>query len=101
MSEKILIIPNEETMDLLPGYLERRKTELTTLDAALAGQDFRQLATVGHNVKGTAGSYGIPVLGELAEALHTGAVAQNEEGCRQALAAYRSYLLRLEVGDPA
>lgn len=97
MSEKIILTPDEETADLLPGYIERRKTELNDLRAAVAAADFARLATVGHNVKGTAGSYGAPELGLLAEKIHVAAVEKDGEGCRAAVEAYGAYLVRIEV----
>lgn len=99
--EKIIIVPNEETVDLLPGYVERRRKELTEIGQAIEAHDFTSLATFGHNVKGTAGSYGIPGLGAFAEELHTAAVNKNNEGCRKAFEGYRDYLARVEVAEIA
>lgn len=99
MSEKIILTPDEETADLLPGYIERRKTELRDIQAAVEAADFDKLATVGHNVKGTAGSYGAPDLGLLAEKIHAAAVEKDGAGCRAAVEAYGAYLLRVEVAS--
>jgi HPt (histidine-containing phosphotransfer) domain-containing protein len=99
--EKIVITPNEETVDLLPGYIDRRRIELAVVEKALAAHDFAGLATIGHNVKGTAGSYGISGLGEFADQLYTAAVNKNHEACRLAFEGYREYLARVEVGEMA
>jgi len=97
--EKIIITPNEETADLLPGYVDRRRAELKDLNAALTANDFTKLATLGHNIKGTAGSYGIPGLGEFADALHTAAVNADAPGCAEAVRGYAEYLARVEVAE--
>ncbi|RZA09789.1 MAG: Hpt domain-containing protein [Proteobacteria bacterium] len=99
--EKIIIVPNEETVDLLPGYVDRRRAELAEVERALSAEDYNRLATVGHNVKGTAGSYGIPGLGDIAEEIHTAAVNKNRDECARAIGAYRDYLLRVEVAEMA
>jgi HPt (histidine-containing phosphotransfer) domain-containing protein len=99
--DKIIITPDEETADLLPGYVERRRAEVAEIEKALALPDFTRLATMGHNIKGTAGSYGIPGLGEFAEQLHTAAVNGDLTGCHEALAGYKSYLARVEVAEIA
>jgi HPt (histidine-containing phosphotransfer) domain-containing protein len=98
VNQKIIIVPTEETEDLLPGYLERRRSEVITMEEALLQKDFQALTTFGHNVKGTAGSYGLPQLGDLADEVHSAALEKNELACRQTLAAYRNYLERVELG---
>lgn len=58
---------------LLPGYLERRDAELVTFNALLASEDFDQIRTMGHNLSGSGGAYGLQELTEIGRRIETAA----------------------------
>ena len=48
--------------EIVPGYLADRRKELPEMMALPAASGFERLASLGHNIKGTGGSYGFPEL---------------------------------------
>lgn len=63
-------------ISLVPGYLDRRSEDLSLLRKFLTGEaSIETVATIGHNLKGTAHSYGFSRLGELGAALEEAANA--------------------------
>ena len=55
--------------ELRVGYLDHRRAELATLDAALRNADFSALQKAGHNLKGTGSAYGFSELTDIGRAL--------------------------------
>ena len=60
--------------EVLERYLNRRMDDLANGRAALQKQDWKTLLTIGHQLRGTAASYGFPKFGEI------GAVIEIEAG---------------------
>lgn len=81
--------------DLLPGYIARRHEELVRLQAALDEHDYATLRTVGHNLHGSGGAYGLPRLSELGKALESCARARDADGVAAVLAQMRQFLAAL------
>ncbi len=79
----------EESVDtsvisLVPDYLSRRSEDLAALRAFLDGRgSIRTVAKIGHNLKGTAFSYGFPRMSELGEALEDAARAKRIDRIRE------------------
>lgn len=69
--------PTDTTViSLIPDYLRRRSEDLSVLRKFLSGKaSIETVATIGHNLKGTAPSYGLPGIGELGAALEEAANA--------------------------
>ena len=62
---------------LVPGYLSNRATDLQRMRDALAAKDFPALRKLGHNLRGSAGAYGLPPLSEIGGRIEDAAVAQD------------------------
>jgi DNA-binding response OmpR family regulator len=67
------------------GYLERRRADLGNLQALLARGAHHELRIIGHNLKGTAGSFGFPDLGARGAELEEAAASDDEAGERRAV----------------
>jgi HPt (histidine-containing phosphotransfer) domain-containing protein len=78
--------------EIVPGYLDARREELPEMMKLLAASGFERLASLGHNIKGTGGSYGFPELTRMGAAL--------EHSAKQADAAALSTQLIQRVGVP-
>ncbi len=59
--------------EIIPWYLETRRTDLQACTAALAAGDFDRIRTLGHNLRGTGGGYGFPKLSEIGESIESAA----------------------------
>jgi CheY-like chemotaxis protein len=73
----IVIELDDEAAALVPAFLENRCAELAVLDRALARAEFETLLRLGHNLRGSGGSYGFPRMSELGEQLEHAAKAQD------------------------
>lgn len=78
--------------DLLPGYLARRREEILTLNDALERQDFESLRTIGHNLHGSGGAYGLPRMSELGKKLENAARLHDSESIQGTLREMKAYL---------
>lgn len=78
---------------LVPDYLKNRAADLQKLEAALAASDFAVLRKIGHNIRGSAGAYGLPPLSEIGARLEDAAVRQDLGALAPAIDAMRQFLL--------
>ena len=62
---------------LAPRYLRNMRKELAALEAACAAGDFATLQRIGHNLRGTGGSFGFPRITELGTAIEQAAKQQD------------------------
>lgn len=60
-----------------PQFLQNRRQDVVSLRAALAVEDFEAMRTIGHRIKGLAGSYGYAAIGDIGHAIEQAAVARN------------------------
>jgi two-component system sensor histidine kinase/response regulator len=58
-----------DVSDLIPSYLERRTQEIDQMNEYITKNDLKNLVRVGHQLKGSAKSYGFEELGELGNQL--------------------------------
>jgi PAS domain S-box-containing protein len=86
---------------LIPGYLAARREELPQMIEMLAVSDFRSLATLGHNLKGSGASYGFPDLTRIGIALENSAKQMEPLGLGTQLAELREYLGQAERKETA
>jgi HPt (histidine-containing phosphotransfer) domain-containing protein len=79
-------------LPLLPEYLRNRDGDLAKLDAALAAGNFPVLRKLGHNLRGSAGAYGLPPLSDIGARLEEGAVRRDAAAVAAAVAEMRVFL---------
>ncbi len=69
---ELAVTPKKDPMDvtdLIPAYLERRSQEIIQMNDLLEKNDYRMLKRIGHQLKGSAKSYGFEDLGNLGSEL--------------------------------
>lgn len=84
--------------ELLPGYLARRREELVRLDEALRQGNFKVLRTIGHNLHGSGGAYGLPRISELGRALEQAAREEDAQSCGAVLTELDTFVNSLSAG---
>ena len=87
--------------DLVCQFVDGLSERLETMLQAIHTQDFEQLLTAAHQLKGSGGGYGYPVLTQLAAELEQKARANSLEGCQAALAEIERTCARVVVGSEA
>ncbi|MGQ0587502.1 MAG: Hpt domain-containing protein [Gammaproteobacteria bacterium] len=82
---------------LVPGYLKNREQDLGKVEQALAAKDFAALRKLGHNMKGSAGAYGLPPLSEIGARIEDAALAGDAAAIGTALEEMRVFLRNVRL----
>jgi len=69
----------EGVASLVPAYLASKPGQIEEARASLAVKDFEPIQRFGHNLKGTGGGYGFPLIEELGKELESAAGARDED----------------------
>jgi len=82
---------------LVPGYLKNREADVPRLREALAAKDFALLRKLGHNMRGSAGAYGLPPLSEIGARIEDAAQAQDGAPIGPALEDLQQFLQAVKL----
>jgi len=93
----ILVHADPKFADLIPGFLEHRRQNVTVMQDALDRGDFETVAMLGHGMRGAGGSYGFPAITDIGAALEQAAAAVDRKASRKWIAELSGYLDRVEV----
>lgn len=83
--------------ELLPGYLKRRDEEFIRLKALLASQDFEAIRTLGHNLSGSGGAYGLQTLTEIGRRIEMAAKNSDSTTLSRELEVLGQFLLSVKA----
>lgn len=95
--ELIYIEPERFLKPRLAQYLENRRNDLNTIEELLKNNDYENIITIGHNVAGTAGTYGMLGLTDLSRKIEHAAMQANTEEIYELLKQVRVYLTKVRV----
>jgi CheY-like chemotaxis protein len=86
--------------DVLPGYLERRRTDVQTIRAALEKGLYDTIRIAGHRMKGSGAGYGMDRITEIGSGLEDAAASGNAEGIGKLAQELEEFLdsTRIEYG---
>jgi two-component system, sensor histidine kinase len=90
----------EEMLSFLAGYVESRRHDLLTILHAITQDDFETVARLGHNMKGTGSSYGLPFVTKIGGALERAAKSTDAATVRSEAEMLSEWLACLELPDP-
>ncbi|MBF0620430.1 MAG: Hpt domain-containing protein [Magnetococcales bacterium] len=93
----IVVHPDPDLEDIIPGYLDNRRNELPALKTALADNDFETLKILGHRMKGSGAGYGFDGITDIGFIIEMGARDENSEAIASGIEQLLSYLERVEV----
>jgi HPt (histidine-containing phosphotransfer) domain-containing protein len=96
-TEKIVVTVDPDLGDLIPGFLENRRRDLSTLRAALEQGDCRALQSTGHSLKGVGGGYGFTGLSAIGADIENAAKAGDTGALAGHIDRLADYLERVEV----
>jgi signal transduction histidine kinase/HPt (histidine-containing phosphotransfer) domain-containing protein len=82
--------------EIIPWYLETRRTDLQACIAALAAGDYDRVRTLGHNLRGSGAGYGFPKLSEIGEAIESAAQKTDAAAIEAHLKELAKYLDEVE-----
>lgn len=87
---------DEDIAELIPGYLERRKEDLTHMTEAIQRSDFDSIQHMGHSMKGSGGGYGLRMISDIGRQLEESAALKDVNSihiCRYQLQHYVDHLV--------
>ncbi len=66
-----------DLMDLIPEFMDNRKTDVAAVRKALSGGDYPSIRRLAHTIKGLGGSFGFAEITKMGEKLEKAAEAEN------------------------
>ncbi len=97
MSEKIFIKADPDLIDLIPGYLDKRRDNIGAIKKLLADGNFEEIRVLAHRMKGSGGSYGFDRITEIGAAMEIAAKDQAKDRISQELEQLSEYLSKVEI----
>ena len=78
---KYLVKVDKDLEELIPGFVENRRKEISELGPLLAEKKFEDITKLAHKTKGSSGGYGFMELSAWAAELEKAAKAQDLQIC--------------------
>ena len=97
MAEKIYLNLDKKLRKIIPGFLENRQRDLEDLHSARDKRDFSKIELIGHQLMGSAGSYGFSTLSRLGKDLENAAQQKNIEDTNLTISKIEDHLNLLEI----
>lgn len=95
--DRILVRTDVLFKDLVPGFLNNRRKDVTSIYEALETGNFEAIRLLGHRLTGDGGSYGFDAISEIGAALEQAATNQDSETIRRYAEDLSDYVERVEV----
>ena len=83
--------------ELVPGYLERQRRDVSGPISLLAASDYDRLEVLGHNMKGSGSSYGFAELTRFGAELETSAIQADHDALASQITQLDDYLSRVQL----
>ena len=83
--------------EIVPGFLENRRRDVQTLEAALHQNDLKTIHVIGHRMKGDGGGYGFDAISMLGAALEQAAARADRVAIQRHTAELIDFLARVTV----
>ena len=78
--------------ELVIGYFENRKKELSVLETFRINRDFESIAKTAHKLKGTGLSYGFDEISKFGELLEKAAITKDLASCETLMSQHQNYI---------
>jgi HPt (histidine-containing phosphotransfer) domain-containing protein len=95
--DKIVVRVDTDLRELIPGFLNNRRNDVTALLAALEQGDFETVRAMGHRLKGDGGGYGFDAISEIGRDLEQAAKDRSQKEIKRRVGELAAYLDRVEV----
>ena len=97
--ESCLVEP--DLRDIVPGYIKKRKIEVSSCYLALEQGNLASVQAMGHKMKGTGAGYGFPFLSETGSRIEMAARDGHTAELKALIDGLASYLDRIEIENSA
>jgi len=96
-TEKLIVYIDPDLEAIVPGFLENRRKDSATLEAALRENDWMTLRLLGHRMKGDGGGYGFQEISRIGDALEQAAMRGDRAVVQRETTALADFLAKVEV----
>ena len=83
--------------DLIPGFMQNRRSEVEALRTALTSSDFEKLHQLGHRMKGVGNSYGFARITTVGIQIEEAARSRDQTSLDELISGYAEYLDKVTV----
>ncbi|MDD2365898.1 MAG: Hpt domain-containing protein [Desulfuromonadaceae bacterium] len=98
MSENPIIVEIESELEpIVPEFLENRKKDCQRIEGLLESENFGEIRTLGHRMKGAGGSYGFDEISVIGEAIEMAALTGDKETISRSIVLLDEYIQRVVV----
>ncbi|MEI6155419.1 MAG: Hpt domain-containing protein, partial [Deltaproteobacteria bacterium] len=95
--QKITVYIDADLISLIPEFLENRQKDIIVLKKALEQNDYPAIQAIGHNLKGSGGSYGLDTITEIGKSLEQASENKSVTEVGELIGRLSSYLENIEV----
>jgi len=93
----IKVFVDRDVIALIPEFLENRRKDTSRIKRALEQKDFNYIKSIGHNMKGSGGSYGLVMVSEIGKQIEEAAKQENTEAVKWLAEKMNDYLDNIEI----
>lgn len=96
-SSKDIVYVDSDFEDLVPGFLDNRKSEIEAIRSCCESADFKEIMRLGHGMKGAGAGYGFPAITEIGANLEEAAKNGDTGAIEKELTRLNEYLSTVRV----
>ena len=96
-ADKIIAHVDPDLRDLIPGYLENRQRDITTINQALDTSDFGKIRVLAHSLRGSGGGYGFMAISVIGGSIEKAAKEKNPQEIKNHLIELSDFLERVTL----
>lgn len=94
---KIVVQIDEEIKEIIPNFLEGREKDINLFKVAIDAEDFDQLESIGHKLKGNAGSYGFHKMSEYGAGIEIAAKSKEMAKIKSLVGEFEEHFENIEI----
>lgn len=95
--DKIMVEIDSDLQDLIPGYMQNKQNEITSIAEALLADDFETIRIISHNMKGNGSAYGFEKITEIAKEMELAAKHALGSEISKGITDLQTYLSQIEI----
>ena len=96
-SKRIQVTIEKDLEELIPGFLENRRNDISNIKNALEKSDFDTIQRIGHDMKGLGGGYGFDAITDMGAELEMAAKKKDNKIIRKQVVELLSYLDKIDI----
>jgi signal transduction histidine kinase/CheY-like chemotaxis protein len=93
----IVVYPDPDLADLIPGYLENRQQDVKKIEELLIEDNLQEIRRLGHSMKGSGGGYGFDGITLIGGEMEAAAIKGNKDLVSELNKRLAGYLTRVKV----